>query len=220
MIARDLLQRDGGSTEPLVRRLQDGRAGRIDRDVVAQQDPERLVPDERRGAKDGVPESEWTWLPHVHDPRGAHQRLQVLQSGWPARLLQMVVQLDVGVEMVLDRALRPAGDDQDLPHPAGHGFFDDELDRGLVHERDHFLRLGFRVGEETSAETGRWNDRLHRRGQSAPFDKILKAHSLHMGYPPIGALSAQEPPQSTCHWWAWMPLSEQLKALCPSVSVS
>src|SRR5207247_8872486 len=176
LTGRDLLQRAGGSAEPLVRRLQDGRAGRIDRDVVAQQDPERLVPDEGRGAKDRVPESERTWLPHVHDPRGAHQRLQVLQSGWPARLLQMVVQLDVGVEMVLDRALRPAGDNQDLPHPARHGFFDDELDRRLVHERDHFLRLGFRVGEETSGETGGWNDRFHGGSPSAAIDKILKVH--------------------------------------------
>src|SRR5213080_1434932 len=76
---------------------------------------------------------------------------------------------------------RPAGDDQDLPHPAGHRFLDDELDRRLVHERDHFLRLGFRVGEETSAETGRWNDRLHGRSPSAAIDKILKAHSLPLG---------------------------------------
>ena len=81
---------------------------------------------------------------------GAHlSQLLVL-----ARLLQAAFQLEGPVEVVLQAALAPARDDQDVGDPVLGGFLDHVLDGRLVDERHHLLGLGLGGGEEPGAEAG------------------------------------------------------------------
>ena len=57
-----------------------------------------------------------------------------------------------GVEVVLDRALVPAGHEDDLLEPGGDRLLHYVLNGGLVHERQHLLGLGLRGGQEPGAE--------------------------------------------------------------------
>ena len=84
----------------------------------------------RLGDPDRVPEAERLVLAHRMDLREVCE---------PADQLQLVVlaarwlRLELGraIEVVLDRALAPGRDDQDVGEAGPHGFLDDELDRGL-----------------------------------------------------------------------------------------
>ena len=60
--------------------------------------------------------------------------------------------------MILDGALRMAGNDQNLLDAAGFDFFDNVLDGGFIHDGKHFLGHGLRLRQETGAETGCGND--------------------------------------------------------------
>src|SRR5262249_11743908 len=71
-----------------------------------------------------------------------------------ASVLQVVLELEGGVEVILDRALVAAGDEDDLGQPGGHRLLHHVLDGGLVDEGEHLLGLGLGRGEEASAEPG------------------------------------------------------------------
>ena len=63
-----------------------------------------------------------------------------------ARLLEVVLELEVAVEVVLDGALAATGDDEDVVDAGAHGLLDHVLDGRLVDDRQHLLRLAFVAG--------------------------------------------------------------------------
>ena len=71
-----------------------------------------------------------------------------------AARLEERLELDRHVEVVLDRVLAAAGDEDDVVDARGDRLFDAVLDDRLVDERQHFLRLGLGRGEEPGAEAG------------------------------------------------------------------
>src|SRR5262249_6863926 len=77
-----------------------------------------------------------------------------------APVVQVVLELEVRVEMILDRALAAAGHDDDLGEPRGDRLLDDVLDHRLVDEREHLLGLRLRRGEEARTEPSGRQDRL------------------------------------------------------------
>jgi hypothetical protein len=85
---------------------------------------------------------------HVGD--GAHN---IQQVGFSA-LFEHAFELVADVEVIFDGLLAAAGDDENLIAAGGHGFFDSILDDGLVHQREHFFRLGFGGGQEAGSEAG------------------------------------------------------------------
>jgi hypothetical protein len=71
-----------------------------------------------------------------------------------AARLEKTFELDVHVEVVLNRVFAAAGDDDDDVDARSDRFFDAVLDDRLVDERQHLLGLGFRGGKEPRAEAG------------------------------------------------------------------
>jgi hypothetical protein len=70
-----------------------------------------------------------------------------------AARLEKRLELHRHVEVILDRVLAAAGDQQDVVDAGRDRFFDAVLDDRLVHERQHFLGLRLGGGEESGAET-------------------------------------------------------------------
>ena len=71
-----------------------------------------------------------------------------------ALLLEQVLQLEGEVEVVLDRPLLAAGDDDDLLDAGRDGLLDRVLDDRLVDQRQHLLGLRLGGGEEPRAPAG------------------------------------------------------------------
>ncbi len=94
---------------------------------------------------------------------GGQQALDDLDVGLLAAGLQRVHQLVGIVEMVLDRALAAAGDEDQFLDPGGAGLFDGVLDQRLVDDGQHFLRHRLGGGQETRAETADREDGLAHR---------------------------------------------------------
>jgi hypothetical protein len=64
------------------------------------------------------------------------------------------------VEVILDRALAAARDEDHFGDAGGHCFFHRVLDQRLVDNGQHFLRAGLGRGEEPGAETGNGENRF------------------------------------------------------------
>ncbi len=80
-------------------------------------------------------------------------------------------QLDVGVEVILDRALRAAGDEDQFAGARGERLFRGVLDQRLVDDRQHFLRARLGRRQEPRAAPGHRKNRrsdLLRLGHRAP----------------------------------------------------
>ena len=107
-----------------------------------------------------VPEAERIALADVVDVGEVGRELHFLQEVVLARVVEEVLELEVAVEVVLDRALVAAGDDQDVGEPGLHGLFDDVLDRGLVDDRQHLLGRALRRRQEARAQAGGGDHRL------------------------------------------------------------
>ena len=135
---------------------------RVDQ-VVAQQDRERLVADERGGLQHGVPEALGLALPDEVDLRDVGGLVHGGQPVGVALLLQRRLELGVAVEEVLDGGLVAAGDHQHLGQPGPGGLLDDVLQRRPVDDRQQLLghRLGGR--QETRAHPRDGDDGLRRR---------------------------------------------------------
>ena len=122
--------------------------------VVGQQHREGLVAHQALAAQHRVTQAQGLRLAHVDALHvvgldAAHHVEQVLL----VRLLQGVLELEGHVEVVFDRALVAAGDEDHLAHAGGVGFFDRVLDQRLVHHRQHLLGLGLGGRQEARAET-------------------------------------------------------------------
>jgi hypothetical protein len=127
-------------------------------DVVAEEDAERLVAHQRAGDQDGVAEAERLLLAHVTDRGQLGDRLDLGQLLHLAAIVQVVLELEGGVEVVLDRPLVASGDDDDLRQAGGDRLLDHVLDRRLVDQRQHLLGLGLGGGQEPCAEPGGGKD--------------------------------------------------------------
>ena len=77
------------------------------------------------------------------------------------------VELRVGVEVILDRALAAAGDEQHPVDPRSYELLHDVLHNRLVDERQHLLGLRARRRQQAGAEPrdrhDRVGNRIHRR---------------------------------------------------------
>ena len=116
----------------------------VDHEVVGQQHGERLVADMMACDRHRVTETEWIALTHVVDVGEIRGELHLLQLVVLSAVLEEVLELEVAVEVILDRALVATRDDQDVGEPGSHGLFHDVLDRGLVDDGQHLLGRALR----------------------------------------------------------------------------
>ena len=122
--------------------------------VVAEQDREGRVADERLGDRHRVPEPERFVLSceaHLGDRRPAHggQRLR-LPPG-----LQLGLEGRIAGEVLAQRILSGAEHHDDVVETAGEGLLDHQLDRGHIHDRQQTLGLCLRGGQEPRSQPRR-----------------------------------------------------------------
>ncbi len=162
-----------------------------DHDVVGQDDRERLVADQLLGHQHRVAQAELLLLAdvadldHVADLAHAAEHLDV------ALLLEQVLELVGVVEVILDRALLAAGDDDHLLDAGRDRFLDGVLDDRLVDQRQHLLGLRLGRGQEAGAPTGGREDCLSD-AQAGPQKRSAKrapgrAVAAHGAAPSIAA---------------------------------
>lgn len=115
----------------------------------------------RLGLKDRVAETEGVALAHGMDARVLLVFIDVLEGLLLAGLLQVGLEAGFGVEVVFDRLLAGASDEQDIFDAGVRGLAHDVLDRGAVDDGEHFLGHGLRDGQEAGSATGRRDDGVH-----------------------------------------------------------
>ena len=113
------------------------------------------------GLQDRVAEAEGVALAHGVDARVLLVLVDVLEGLLLAGLLQVGLEAGFGVEVVFDRLLAGAGDEEDVLDAGVRGLAHDVLDRGAVDDGEHFLGHGLRDGQEAGSATGRGNDSVH-----------------------------------------------------------
>jgi hypothetical protein len=158
--ARHLLHGDDASPIRVVDA--DHLAERVSRhdDVVAQQHRERLARNVVLGQGHRRAEPQRLGLADVVDTGQVRDGANLLQLVELAGLLEPVLELERAIEVVLDRPLAAARDDEDVLDPGPHRLFHHVLNGGLVHDREHLLGLGLGRGEEPGSEPGRGDDGL------------------------------------------------------------
>ena len=112
-------------------------------------------------AQHGVTEPARALLANVEDLGELGDRAYLPQLVDRAGALEQILELERAVEVVLDRALASAGDDEYVVDAGGDRLFDHVLDDRLVHDRQHLFRLRLGGGQEPRAETRGRNDGLH-----------------------------------------------------------
>ena len=113
-----------------------------------------------RATDDRVAEPERVALADVVDVGELGDVLHLLEQVVLALLLEVVLELEVAVEVVLDRALAAAGDDEDVGEPGPHRLLDHVLDRRLVDDRQHLLGLALGGRQEPGPEARGGDHRL------------------------------------------------------------
>ncbi len=168
-------------------------AGRSDdQHVVGQDDREGLVADQLLGHQDGVAEAELLLLADVGDLGQVADVTDAPEHLDVAALLEQVLELEREIEVVLDRPLLAAGDDDDLLDAGGDRLFDGVLDDRLVDERQHLLRLSLRRRQEPGAPSGGRKDGFadsHRTSGAA----LVDPRSIPRGPPPTRWEEVVEP---------------------------
>ncbi len=134
-----------------VEELPHARHARHD-DVVAEEDTEGLVAHERPRAENGVAEPQRLLLADVGHRGELGDGPDLGQLLRLAAILQVVFELEGRIEMILDRALVAARDEDDLVEARGDGFLHHVLDGGLVDEGQHLLGLSLGGGQEAGAQ--------------------------------------------------------------------
>ena len=129
----------------------------------AEDDGEGLVADERARDEHGVAEAERLALANVGQVDQARDLPDLGELLLLAPRLEERLELDRDVEMVLDRVLAAARDQDDVVDAGGDGLFDAVLNDGLVDERQHLLGLRLGGREKARAESGGGEDRLANR---------------------------------------------------------
>ena len=162
LVVRHLFERDHGCRLSLViaarHPLHDVAFGVHADDRVAERHDERLVADERPGARHGVAEPEQLALARVEILNRRALVLECRQQLLLAALAQRLNELGVQIEMVLDRRLSRSGDEEHARDAHARQLFDDVLHDRLAADGQHFLRLRFGGGQQPCAKAG---DRDH-----------------------------------------------------------
>ncbi len=128
-------------------------------EIVGEVHEERLVADGLLRAEHGVAEPERHALTHEDAGRFgrddvADERQQVVLTG----LGQLALELGIGVEVIFDRALRRARDEDEALGAGVERLLDGVLDQRLVDDRQHLLRR--RLGRRQEARSST-RDRKH-----------------------------------------------------------
>lgn len=71
---------------------------------------------------------------------------------------EFALELGIGIEVILDGALRPPRHEDQFRYPGRDGRLDGILDDGLVDDRQEFLRHRLGCGKEARAETSDGED--------------------------------------------------------------
>ena len=127
--------------------LCEARNRRID-DFVAEDDRKGFVADQPLGAEDRMAES---GAPPTDGRSRSLRAWRCAASGSELRLavvLEIFFQLDGSVEVVLDRAFAPPGDDDNVFDSGGDRFFYRVLNQRFIDERQHFFGRCFRRGRK------------------------------------------------------------------------
>jgi hypothetical protein len=162
-LGADVEQRDDRAAVPTLHRehvLEQGIAG-VD-EVVAEQHRERLVADERLRLQHRVAEAEGLALPDELHAGGVRDGVHLGQETGVPLLLKSALELQVPVEVVLDRSLAAPGDQQDVAESRAGGLVDDVLQGRAVHDRQQLLGHGLRRRQQPRAEPVHRHDRLAR----------------------------------------------------------
>ena len=129
-------------------------------DVVTVDDHEGVVAGEGLGHADGVAEAEGLVLADEEDVGQIRDAEALLQHLLLAGDGQLCFQLGAAVEVVLNDALIPAHDDEDVGDAGADGLLHQILDGGLVHEGEHPLGHGLGGGQDAGAEARSGDDCL------------------------------------------------------------
>src|SRR5262249_10198452 len=122
--------------------------------VVGQDDGERLVAVERTRYEHRVSEPERLALTDVGDVDQIGDLSDFLELVALAARLEECLELDGDVEVIFDRILAAAGDEDDVVDAGSDGFLDAVLNDWFVYERQHFFRLRLGGGKEARAQSG------------------------------------------------------------------
>ena len=127
---------------------------------VAEEDGERLVPDEVARDKNGVAEAERLLLARVADLNHVADTADHFRLVFLAALFEEALEHRSVVEMIFDGVLSFAGDDDDVLDAGGDALFSDVLDLRLVHDGEHFFGLRLGSGKKTRTEARGGEDSL------------------------------------------------------------
>ena len=133
-----------------VQKLLQARLFLVIHHVVAQKHSERLITYERLRAQNRVPQALRLLLTNIMQIDIAnllHHRQQLVL----AMLAQVQLQLQIIVEMILNRALVMPGDDQNILDSRSQCLFNDILNRRLIYNRQHLLRTSLRRRQKACA---------------------------------------------------------------------
>ena len=180
LLARHFLHRDhatgarrASKTSAMRLTARDTRVQPEDR--IAQRHQERLLAGEVLGAQHGVAQALLHALAGVEEVGLEGFEIEFLEQVLLVGLGSACEQLGVVIEMVLDRGLAAAGDEQDLLDSVGDQFFDHVLHDGLARHRQHLL--GLRLG-------GRQQPRAQpRHGDYRAFDHNSEYSNLRIPRP-------------------------------------
>jgi hypothetical protein len=135
--------------------------------VIGQQDSAGLAFHQSPRRPHGMTETERLLLLKVCDVDLVAQLVHLAQDVEQvalATLRQVVLELERAVEVVDDGALAAACDHDHLLDSAGDGLLDAVLDRRLIDERQHLLRLRLGDRKKSRAKPGGWKDGFTYRG--------------------------------------------------------
>ncbi|OPZ15500.1 MAG: hypothetical protein BWZ10_01743 [candidate division BRC1 bacterium ADurb.BinA364] len=117
--------------------------------------------------QNGVPQPERFLLAHEMQIGHFGDFAHLGQQMRLVRALQRHFELGMIIEVILDRALAPARDDQNVIQAGVHGFLDDVLHDRRIDDRQHFFWLRLGGGQKTGAHAGGGNDRFAKGGAGA-----------------------------------------------------
>ena len=135
------------------------RAGCAGHQVVGKQHRERLVADDLASAPDSVAETERLLLPDRDElAEAGARRLQRIEAF--ALLPHRGFELEGGIEIIDQRRLSAAGDEDQLLDPRLARFVDRILDQRPVDDRQQLLRDRLGGGQKSGAEARDWKNGL------------------------------------------------------------
>ncbi len=111
---------------------------RVD-NFIAQDDREWLIADEMLGAQDGVTQPHGFRLTNVTEVRQIRNVPHLVQDLALAAALEIFFEFQRTIEMIFNRALPAAGDDDNVFDPGRDRFFHDILNQRFVDQRQHLF---------------------------------------------------------------------------------